>query len=211
VQLGALDIKAGTYAAKFSFKCHTCGICLSAQLEISIFTRTAGPHPVCQLMGTDGCHPVIQQSAHETHHSPPSGASITNMWICTFTPTYASLTWCLFTHTNDFSFTYWMMKQCLNMPHPRCSLFKEWTSIKNTMLCQNWYSELSKQCCLQLNLHVRNWVMFQRYPLSSHSICSSETLQNFKQTAWPLISGYGIIYFPLSKLYISHFSVYLRL
>ena len=58
---------------------------------------------------------------------------LTNMWICTFKPTYTSLTWCLFTHTNKFSFTYWMMKQYLNIPHPRYSLFNKWTSIKNTM------------------------------------------------------------------------------
>jgi hypothetical protein len=132
-QLGALDIKADTYEAKFTFKCHTCGICLSALVEIPVFTRTAGPHPVCQLMGTGGCLPGIEQSAHETRHSPPSGASITNMWICTFTPTCASLTWCLFTHMNNFSVTYWMMKQYLNMPHPRRSLFNKWTSINNTM------------------------------------------------------------------------------
>jgi len=68
VQLHALDIKAGTYEAKFAVKCHTCGICLSAQVEIPVFTRTAGPHPVCQLRGTGACPPGIQQSAHETHH-----------------------------------------------------------------------------------------------------------------------------------------------
>jgi hypothetical protein len=65
VQLGALDIKAGTCEAKFAVKCHLCGICLSAQVEIPAFTRTTGPHPVCQLIDTGGCLPGIKQSAHE--------------------------------------------------------------------------------------------------------------------------------------------------
>ena len=80
-QLDALDIKAGTYEAKFAAKRHTCGICLSAQVEIPVFTRTTGPHPFCQLMGTGGYLPGIKQSAHETHHSHSSSASL---WICAF-------------------------------------------------------------------------------------------------------------------------------
>jgi hypothetical protein len=168
-------------------KCHTCGICLLAQVEMSVFTKTTGPHPACQLMGTGGCLPGIKQSAHDTRHSLQSSASVMNMWICTFTPTYASLTCCLFIHINSFRFTYWMTNQYLNIPHPRRSLFNEWTAIKNRMFyirvstvsfldsaVFNWsymseFSDVSNRpTVLTFDMFFRNFTKFLTNCMASH-------------------------------------------
>jgi hypothetical protein len=47
----------------------------------------------------------VKRLGREADHSPPSSAEV-NAWRYTSTPQYSFMTWCLFKHRDNFTFTF---------------------------------------------------------------------------------------------------------
>jgi len=71
---------------------------------------TAEAHPASSCpMGTENFSPVVKRPGREVDHSPLPNAEVKNAWRYTTTLQYASMTWYLDKHSDNFTFTLYQL------------------------------------------------------------------------------------------------------